>query len=61
MTVTVAQIKTAMGVVATAIETRPEGEKYWPIFERLERELVAREGRASRLAAARAAVQEARI
>lgn len=54
MTVTVPQIKKAMADLAVIIETAPEGETYWPIFERLERELATRDTRAARLAAARA-------
>ena len=52
MAVTVDQIKRAMALLANIIETAPEGEVYWPIFERLERELVLRENRAARLKAA---------
>ena len=57
MTVTVQQIRKAMADLAGIIETSPDGDKYWPIFERLERELSTRDTRAARLAAARAAVE----
>lgn len=57
MTATVAQIKTALADLAGIIETSPNGDRYWPIFERLERELASRDTRAARLAAARQAVQ----
>lgn len=60
MTLTVPQIKQTLADLATIIETAPDGEKYWPLFDRMERELAAREGRNARLAAARAAV-EARV
>lgn len=55
MAVTVQQIRKAMADLATIIETAPEGEKYWPWFERLERKLALREGRKERLEAARVA------
>lgn len=62
MTATVPQIRKAMADLAGIIETRPDGDKYWPIFERLERELSTRDTRSARLAAARAAVvTEARV
>lgn len=54
MTATVPQIRQAMADLAGIIETSPHGDKYWPIFERLERELANRDTRAARLAAARA-------
>jgi hypothetical protein len=57
MTATVQQIKKAMADLAAIIETSPRGDRAWPIFERLERELATRDTRAARLAAARAAVQ----
>ena len=53
---TVQQIRTAMASLAGIIETSPRGDKYWPIFERLERELATCDTRSARLAAARAAV-----
>lgn len=53
MTATVPQIRQAMADLAGIIETSPHGDKYWPIFERLERELANRDTRAARLAAAR--------
>jgi len=57
MTATVPQIKKAMADLADIIETSPRGDKYWPIFERLERELASMDTRSARLAAARAAVE----
>lgn len=60
MTSTVSQIKKAMADLAQIIETSPRGEAYWPIFERLERELSTRDTRSARLAAARLAVHEVR-
>lgn len=54
---TVPQIRKAMADLAVIIETSPRGDKYWPIFERLERELSSRDTRAARLASARAAVE----
>jgi len=56
MTATVPQIKKAMADLAVIIETFPNGDRAWPIFERLERELATRDTRAARLAAARMAV-----
>ena len=47
--VTETDIKTALRSVA--ILTDLYGDKYWPIFERLEKELEARHSRRSRLAA----------
>jgi hypothetical protein len=61
MTATVSQILKARAQLAEIIETSPHGEKYWPIFERLERELAARDNKSARLAAARAAVVERRV
>jgi len=52
LTVTVDQIRKAMAITARVIETEPYGEKVWPIFERLERELAVREDRDARLKAA---------
>ncbi|WP_085044306.1 hypothetical protein [Ensifer aridi] len=57
MTATVPQIRKAMADLAGIIETSPNGDTYWPIFERLERELASRDTRAARLAAARMAVE----
>jgi hypothetical protein len=54
---TVPQIREAMATLAGIIEASPTGDKYWPIFERLERELSSRDTRAARLAAAKAAVR----
>jgi hypothetical protein len=45
-----------MADLAGIIEASPVGDKYWPIFERLERELATRDTRAERLAAARRAI-----
>lgn len=59
MTATVPQIKRAMADLAGIIETSSNGEAYWPIFERLERELAVRDTRSARLAAARQAVAHA--
>lgn len=56
MTATVTDIRKAMADLAGIIETSPVGDRYWPIFERLERELATRDTRAERLAAARRAV-----
>ncbi|WP_234836364.1 hypothetical protein [Sinorhizobium meliloti] len=53
MKITVDQIRRAMRDLAGIIDMSPDGERYWPIFERLERELVTREDRAARLKAAR--------
>lgn len=58
MSVTVEQIKKAMGNLAEIIELSPVGDAYWPIFERLERELAIRENRAERLAAAKEAAKD---
>ncbi|TCU18804.1 hypothetical protein [Rhizobium sullae] len=58
MVTTVGEIKKAMAILADIIETSPHGEKYWPIFERLERELAVKVNRAERLAAAKAAVND---
>ena len=55
MTATVPQIKKTLADLATIIETAPDGEKYWPLFDRMERELAMRDTRSARLAAARAA------
>lgn len=57
MTATVPQIKRAMSIIANVIETDPDGEKAWPLFERLERELASRDSRGARLAAARQGVE----
>ncbi|MFS8052334.1 hypothetical protein QD357_05850 [Rhizobium sp. BR 317] len=54
MTVTIDQIRQTMAILAEFIERSPNGEKAWPIFERLERELALREDRAARLAKAKA-------
>jgi hypothetical protein len=54
--VTVEQIREGMATIAQIIDEEPSGEKLWPIFERLERELAARTDRKERLAAARATV-----
>lgn len=59
MTATVTDIKKAMADLADIIETSPHGDKYWPIFERLERELATRDTRSARLAAARQAARAA--
>ncbi|MBY5863239.1 hypothetical protein [Rhizobium leguminosarum] len=56
MTATVTDIRKAMADLAAIIEASPVGDKYWPIFERLEREIATRDTRAERLAAARRAV-----
>ena len=50
----VATIRDTMAKLADIIETSPHGDKYWPIFERLEAELSSRDTRSARLAAARA-------
>ena len=55
MTATPQDIKRAMADLAGIIETSPHGDKYWPIFERLERELATQDTRAARLAAAKRA------
>lgn len=52
MSVTIDQIRHAMAILANVIETHPDGEKAWPIFERLERELAMRQDREARLKAA---------
>lgn len=52
MTATIDQIRKALKDLAGVIETSPSGDRYWPIFERLERELVTRKDRAARLKAA---------
>ena len=46
-----------MAITACVIETEPDGDRYWPIFDRLERELAMRLDRSARLADARAAVR----
>lgn len=56
--VTLEDICIAMAQLAAIIERSPHGEKYWPIFERLEREKEARESRSHRLAAAKAAAAD---
>lgn len=61
MTASVTDIKRAMADLAGIIEKSPVGDKYWPIFERLERELASRDTRSARLAAAKAAMSEARV
>ncbi|MER8430043.1 hypothetical protein [Mesorhizobium caraganae] len=48
------RVERALAYVAHLIETRPEGESYWPIFERLEREREQLASRADRLRAAKA-------
>jgi len=57
----VTQIREAMADLAHIIETSPAGDKYWPIFDRLERELASRDTRSARLAAAKAMRGEARV
>lgn len=56
MAVTADQIRKAMAQLAEIIERSPFGDRYWPYFERLERELALRVDRAARLAKAKAAV-----
>lgn len=50
----IADIEKALTYLAELIQTRPEGEAYWPIFERLERERDVRISRQERLQSARA-------
>lgn len=47
------RVEKALAYVAHLIETRPEGESYWPIFERLEHEREQLASRADRLRAAK--------
>lgn len=61
MTLTIQQIRKTMANLATIIETAPDGQKYWPLFEGLERELATRLDRSARLAAARGAVRRDEI
>jgi len=58
VTVSIEQIRQAMAIVARIIETHPDGEKAWPWFERLERELATRGDRAARITAARSTVSK---
>jgi len=58
MTLTIQEIRKCLADLATIIETAPEGDKYWPLFDRMERELALAESRRARLHAARAAYQE---
>lgn len=51
--VTEAQIRTGLAQLACIMQSHPRGEKLWPLFERLERELADAIDRKSRLAAAR--------
>jgi hypothetical protein len=51
--VTLEQIDVAMAQLAELIERSPEGNAYWPIFDRLEREREHAGGRVGRLEAAR--------
>lgn len=51
------QIRVAMAQLADIIDRSPDGDKYMPIFDRLESELGARNTRAARLDAARRAVE----
>lgn len=51
--ISVAQIRDSMAKLADIIERSADGDKYWPIFERLESELASRDTRSARLAAAR--------
>lgn len=53
--VDVTTIDNALAYLAELIDTRPEGEAYWPIFERLERERDTRRSREARLREARRA------
>lgn len=55
--ISVDQIRDSMAKLAHIIERSADGEKYWPIFERLEGELASRDTRSARLAAARIGVQ----
>jgi len=61
MPLTIQQIRKTMANLATIIETALDGQKYWPLFERLERELATRLDRSARLAAAHGAVRRDEI
>lgn len=50
------RVEKALAYVAHLIETRPEGESYWPIFDRLEHEREQLASRADRLSAAKARI-----
>lgn len=52
--VTEAQIREGMATLARIMQEHPQGEKLWPLFERLERELAQCQSKKSRLAAAMA-------
>ena len=58
MALTIQQIRKCLADLATIIETTPEGEKCWPLFERMERELALAQSRKARLDAARAGYTE---
>lgn len=50
--VDIAAIENALSYLAELIETRPEGDAYWPIFDRLDRERELRLSRVERLRSA---------
>ena len=54
------RLDSALAQLADIIESAPQGDLYWPIFDRLERERESAGGRAQRLAAARHRVNQAR-
>lgn len=56
--VTIENIDIALAQCAHLIETMPDGEKLWPIFDRLERERELLTCKQDRLAAAKARVRE---
>ncbi|SOC42480.1 hypothetical protein SAMN05892877_11022 [Rhizobium subbaraonis] len=56
--VTEKQIREGMATLARIMQEHPNGEKFWPLFERLERELALCQSKKSRLAAALAFTQE---
>jgi hypothetical protein len=57
--VTLDQLDIALAQLAEIIERSPAGEKYWPIFDRLEDERKRIGGRADRLSMAKRRVSQA--